>query len=82
MNSITLSLESRCQIILAGDALERCIEDRARKIAKQRLSIEITPEDVGQATQDFLQDDLASLPELIAKVKEEYRRQLQSQKAA
>ncbi len=73
MGQPTLMHESRCLLIVAGGALERCIENRARTIAAGRLADEITPEDVEIAMAGFLREELSDLPRLVQQAMERYR---------
>jgi hypothetical protein len=75
-----LTHESRCLIILAGAALERCIEDRARAISASRSADAIILEDVERATAEFFQKELADLPRLVDQSMDKYRHR--SSKAA
>ena len=74
MDRIRLSHEARCLTIVAGDVLERCIEDRARAIAVSRSAAVISEDDVTQATREFFNEGLAKLPDLISRATEDFKR--------
>jgi hypothetical protein len=73
MGQPTLTHESRCLIIVAGNTLERCIEDRAQTIAANRSADTIAPEDVEKATADFFREEIADLPRLVRESMDKYR---------
>lgn len=76
MDRLKLTHESRCLLIVAGAALERRIESRAREIAGGRAAAEIAREDVIKATAEFLAEELSNLPHLIEHAMDDYERQL------
>jgi len=73
MGQPTLTHESRCLLLVAGGALEQCIENRARAIAAGRSADEITPEDVETASAAFFREGLSGLPRLVQQAMERYR---------
>jgi hypothetical protein len=75
-----LTHESRCLLIVAGDAIERCIENRARAIATSRSDEQILPDDIEKATEEFLREELSDLPQLIQRAMSKF--QLTPSKAA
>ena len=80
MDRPMLTHEARCLVILAGGVLERCIENRARKIADSRAAAEIAREDVEKATTEFLTEELSALPNLVEQAIDNYK--CRSSKAA
>jgi hypothetical protein len=73
MSKPALSHEARCLLILAGGALERCIEDRARTIAASRSAEQISAEDIEKATAEFLREELSVLPHLVQSAQSKHR---------
>ncbi len=76
MDRLKLTHEARCLVIVAGAALERRIENRAREIADGRAAAEIAREDVMKATAEFLAEELSNLPNLVERAIDDYQRQL------
>lgn len=73
MDKPTLTHEARCLLIVAGGVLEDCIRSRARIIATNRSAEQISPEDVEQATAEFLREELSDLPHLVQQSQSEFR---------
>lgn len=76
MDRLELTHEAQCLVIVAGAALERHIENRAREIAGDRAAAEIAREDVTKATAKFLAEELSDLPNLIERAIDNYQQQL------
>jgi len=76
MDRLELTHEARCLVIVAGAALERRLEYRAREIADARAAAEIAREDVTNAITEFLADELSNLPHLIERAIDNYQQQL------
>jgi hypothetical protein len=73
MDKPALTHEARCLLIVARGVLERCIRSRAQMIATSRLADEISPEDVEQATAEFLREELSGLPDLVQQALSEFQ---------
>jgi hypothetical protein len=58
---------------VAGWALQRSIENRARAIAASRSANEIVPEDIEKATAEFFREELSDLPRLVERAMKQYR---------
>ncbi len=76
MDRLQLTHEARCLAIVAGAALQRRIENRAREIADARAAAEIAREDIMKAIAEFLTEELFNLPHLIEQAIDDYQRQL------
>lgn len=57
--------EARCLVVLAGQVLERHIEERARGIAESRGASQVESEDVRAGATEVLRENLSQLPAII-----------------
>ncbi len=65
MVKLRTSHEARCLVVLAGQVLERQIEQLATRIAVARGAELIEPDDVRAGTAEVLRDFWSSLPSII-----------------
>ena len=73
MDRPTLTHEARCLLIVAGGVLERRIESRARAIAADQSAKQISPENIEQATEEFLREGLSDFPHLVQQALGKFR---------
>jgi hypothetical protein len=76
MDQLKHTHESRYLSILIGDVLRWGVDNRARLIAAKRKADKIAPEDIVQATKEFLAENLNDLPRLIEQAIEEHHRDI------
>lgn len=72
-NQPKITHDARCLVIRVGRALEQCIESRARELAIGHSELDIKAGHVLTATQEFLDEKLPRLSQLIEETIRECR---------